>query len=110
MTPRITLAALAATLAAALAAPATAQVAAGPLGAIAHFNAAKDRSDAVVATGGSGTVLSTRSGLSAAQAHFNADADSQDDRRLAGATIASGTPDTGAAIFARIAAESAENE
>ena len=101
-------------LLAAVAAPAAAQqVSSGALGAIAHFNQDHDsQDDRVVIVPGSGVGLSTRSGaFSEAQARFNLDFDGQDDlRRTSGGTIVSGAPDRAQTIFARIAAESAENE
>ena len=112
---------LAALLAAAALAPAPAaaqQVPAGALGAIAHFNGDHDTqaNRVILAPGRAGAVgggLSTRSGgFSSAQARFNLDFDTQDGvRRTDGGTVVSGRASgPAAAIFARIARESAEDE
>ena len=108
-----TLAAPLALALAAVAAPAAAQqVPSGAAGAILFFNQSKASvGDRIVLTENAGAGLSTRSGTSAVQEKFNRDFDSQDDvRRTSGATVASGKPSRAQAIFANIAAQSAEDE
>ncbi|MFO6463704.1 hypothetical protein ACK8OR_04865 [Jannaschia sp. KMU-145] len=111
-----TLIASALVAAAAFAAPATAQVGAGTAAAIAiaHFNQSHDTQDNRTALRGgvSNTFVSTRSASSdRAYAIFNAQADNVNALRgLYGQAGVSGTPAYGAEIFARIQAESLENE
>lgn len=106
-----TAAAVTATAAALLSAPAIAQVPAGPLGAIAHFNQQETGNEVVKVIRGDAAGLSSRSGTVEAQIRFNADYDGGDDaRRVTGQTVYSGTPTYGADIFANIRAESLEDE
>ena len=104
-------AALAAT---ALTGAASAQVAPGAAAAIAHFNADYDSSGEIdrIPAGADGTTVSTRSGnIGTAFDIRNASVDSSGELRgLNGATLVSGEPAYAADIFARIKAESAENE
>ncbi|CUH40693.1 hypothetical protein JSE7799_03428 [Jannaschia seosinensis] len=95
--------------------PATAQVAAGPAGAIAHFNLDRTNSEDLRLPEGrtAGTVVSTRSESvrAAVYDHFNGDADSSADLRgLNGATAFDATPAVGVDIVDRIRRESAESE
>ncbi|SDZ38903.1 hypothetical protein SAMN05444004_112113 [Jannaschia faecimaris] len=93
--------------------PATADVAAGSAAAISHFNQSADSVNGTnVLKQDAGVSVSTRSGQNLeAYSIFNADADTQDGiRGLNGATLYSGTPSNGAAIFAAINAASAQDE
>jgi len=109
---KVTITAIALAATAALSAPATAQVAPGALGAIAHFNQDFDTANQrVTIASGSGVDFSTRTGVSLAQARFNADFDGQDNvRKVSGGTSFGGDASRAQSVFARIAAESAENE
>ncbi|MEM7722568.1 MAG: hypothetical protein AAF376_09355 [Pseudomonadota bacterium] len=111
----ITIALMAATLTAPLAA--TAEPLTPTQRAIIHFNMDVDqvleRRNPFGAASRSGTFVSTQSRPDLAQsfARFNAQEDSVDGRRgLRGATIFSNRPAHGADIFARIRAESLEDE
>ena len=92
---------------------ASADVAPGTAAAIAEFNRSADSQDDVrLVRSGTGVSVSTRSGQNLeAYRIFNRNADSQDGiRGLNGATAYSGDVSRGAAIFADIAAASAEDE
>lgn len=103
---------LIAAAAALIVAPAFAQVPAGTLGAIAHFNQdATSQDERTIVTEGTAGGLATRAGLSEAQIRFNMDKDSANDRRrVTGASVVSGELTHGQAIFAQIQAASAEDE
>lgn len=75
---------------------------------IAKFNSSKDASERVLLD----TTASSRANIQeGVLAHFNMDADSQDDvHGTNGVTVLSASNVAGADIFARIKAESAENE
>ena len=100
---------------AALTGAASAQVGSGAAAAVMHFNADQDMTSEIrriPADGFDGTTVSTRSGnLGKAFDVRNASVDSTGELRgLNGATLISGEPAYAADIFARIKAESAENE
>ncbi|WP_371154828.1 hypothetical protein [Jannaschia sp. 2305UL9-9] len=100
---------------AALTGAASAQVGAGAAAAAAHFNQDIDSNNEQVAIDAAefdGVTVSTRSGaVGEAFTHFNADYDSNNDLRgLNGATVVDANAAYGADIFARIDAESQDDE
>lgn len=106
--------AIIAALAASIAAPAFAQSASTAF-AIAHFNQSAERASDIVTlpNGENSQRVSTRGNgrLADAFAMFNQSVDSTGDLRgLNGATIVSGTPQHAQDIFARLRAESREDE